>query len=342
MRCQNLAGRLLRPDPDHGFRLDDYWVWDASVIRDDAGIYHLFASRWPKSYRMHPGWVFKAEIVRATSTTLYGPYQFEEVVFAARGADFWDGRATFNPCIRRHGDQYLLFYTGTTYPYAEIKPHEAIDEDDRYRTAQLGKRIGMASASSPVGPWRRPDQPLFDVRPGYFDSALISNAAPWVHPDGSVLLLYKTRTIEADGWSAQKLGAARADHFAGPYQPYLDHPIALSAVTEIEDPHLWWQDDHYELIAKDMTGQITGEKNAALHAQSQDGANWSLCSPPKAYSRSVTWADGTQQVLGSLERPFLYLEDGVVRCLFAASGDGVAGFSDAKRTWVSALPLQTE
>lgn len=342
IRCLDFEGRFLAPNPAHGFSLADYWVWDASVIRDDAGLYHLFASRWPRAYSMHPGWVFKAEIIRATSSELYGPYHFEEVVFSERGAEYWDGKATFNPCVRRVGNRYLLFYTGTTYPLDGVRPEDARSEDHHYRMAQLNKRIGLAIAETPAGPWQRPDHPLLQTRPGHFDSALISNPAPWVHADGSVLLLYKTRTLTAGEWSAQKLGAARAAHYGREYVRVVEQPLTLGSASEIEDPHLWWQEDHYELLAKDMTGRITGEKNAALHAYSLDGIAWALCDPPKAYSRSIRWADGTTQRLGSLERPFLYLENGVARCLFAASGDGTVGFSDARRTWVTAIPLRSE
>lgn len=60
----------------------------------------MFASRWSKKLPMHPGWLFKSEIVRAVSDTPAGPYTFQEVVLPARGPQFWDGRTTHNPQIR--------------------------------------------------------------------------------------------------------------------------------------------------------------------------------------------------------------------------------------------------
>ena len=37
----------------------------------------------------------------------------------ARGEQFWDGRMTHNPVVRKIGSKYVLYYTGTTYagPY---------------------------------------------------------------------------------------------------------------------------------------------------------------------------------------------------------------------------------
>ena len=99
-----------------GFRMDGYWVWCGSVIKDDDGTYHMFASRWPKDITFHPGWMTSSEIVRATATRPEGPYTFQEVVLPARGAQYWDGRSTHNPAITRYKDTYLLYYMGSTHP----------------------------------------------------------------------------------------------------------------------------------------------------------------------------------------------------------------------------------
>jgi hypothetical protein len=342
LQCQNISKRLLPLVKNGGFSLPDHWVWDGSVVQDDQGIYHLFASRWSKAFPMHPGWVFKSEIVRATSTTLIGPYTFADVVFTERGSTYWDGKAIFNACVRRVGEVYLMFYTGTTYPYADVTPANLRGEDERYVTAQLNKRIGLAIAPSPAGPWTRSDTPILDVRSDCFDSALVSNPSPWVHADGSVLLIYKSRPLLGQRWGAQQLGVAYADHFSKSFLRITPSPLKIGGGSEIEDPHLWWQDDHYELIAKDMTGSITGEKNAAIHARSVHGLEWSLCEPAKAYSRQLVWNDGEFHLLGSMERPFVFLEKGTPKCLFVAAGDGTRGFSDATRTWIATIPLASE
>ncbi|WP_053377186.1 hypothetical protein [Paenibacillus sp. FJAT-27812] len=82
--------------------MDGYWVWCGSVAKGEDGRFHMFASRWPKSLPMHPGWIVASEIVRAVSDTPEGPYDFQEVVFPARGAEYWDGRSTHNPHIVKH------------------------------------------------------------------------------------------------------------------------------------------------------------------------------------------------------------------------------------------------
>lgn len=61
------------------FAMEDYYIWDSSVILVD-GIYHMFASRWPKSLGFGSNWLFNSEIVHATSSTPEGPYIFQNVV----------------------------------------------------------------------------------------------------------------------------------------------------------------------------------------------------------------------------------------------------------------------
>ena len=323
-----------------GFSLPDHWVWDGSAIVGDDGRYHLFASRWSRDFTMHPGWILKSEIVRAVAERIEGPYTLEEVVLAERGAEFWDGRAVFNACIRRHENTYILFYTGTTYPFQPITPQNSTTEDHKYVVAQVNKRIGVATARSIFGPWTRFDHPILPTRPRHFDNLLTSNPAPWVHDDGSVLLVYKTRSYSNGPgiWTPQKLGVARADHYLGPYQQVVNQPLFAGA-NEIEDPHIWQQGGRYRMVAKDMTGAICGERYAGVGAWSIDGAVWTQAASSKVYSRTVQWDDGHVQTLGCFDRPFVFLEDGKPSHLFGATCDGPGGFGRAEKTWITVVPL---
>lgn len=109
--------QMLPAPIDGGFRQEGYWVWCGSVIRAEDGRYHMFASRWPKYLLFHPSWLSASEVVRAISDTSEGPYLFGEVVLPARGPQFWDGMATHNPHITKQGGIYVLYYTGSTYPF---------------------------------------------------------------------------------------------------------------------------------------------------------------------------------------------------------------------------------
>jgi hypothetical protein len=339
-KSRSLFERLLPAPKNGGFRMEGYWVWCGSVIRGEDGRFHMFASRWPKFLPMHPGWLVASEIVRAVSDTPEGPYEFQEVVLPARGAEYWDGRATHNPHITRFGDTYLLYYMGSTHPLPDVKPEEAYGLDDpRCIVARANKRIGLAVSKSVFGPWKRFDSPILPVRPGKFDSFLTSNPAPSVDEDGSVLLIYKARRYEGNVHGKMTIGAARADRYEGPYRVVSENPVFPPDRFHLEDPFIWKTSQGYELIAKDMDGNICGEKHGGIHAYSADGLDWKLFDHPKAYSRTVTWDDGTVQTMGNFERPFLLFQDGRPTHLFAATADGKGGFANAANTWNMVIPI---
>ncbi|NOU92730.1 glycosyl hydrolase family 43 [Paenibacillus sp. LMG 31456] len=341
--ARSLYDRLLPAPKDGGFRMEGYWVWCGSVVKGEDGQFHMFASRWPKHLPMHPGWLVASEVVRASSPSPEGPYEFQEVVFPARGAEYWDGRSTHNPHITKHGDTYILYYMGSTHPLTDVAPGESFGLDDpRCIVARANKRIGIATSKSVFGPWVRREEPILGTRPGKFDSFLTSNPAPCVNEDGSVHLIYKARQYEGNTHGKMMIGAAGADHYAGPYRVLSEDPVFPPAQFHLEDPFIWKTEQGYELIAKDMEGNICGEKHAGIHAFSKDGLEWQLSSLPKAYSREVVWDDGSTTRMGNFERPFLLFQDGKPTHLFAATADGSGGFKNAQNTWNMVIPIDAE
>jgi hypothetical protein len=334
--------KILPAPVGGGFAMDDYWVWCGSVIQGEDQRYHMFAARWPKSLPFFDGYKTYSEVVRAVSARPEGPYVFQEQVLPARGTEFWDGRMTHNPTIHKYGDTYLLFYIGGTYegpsPSAEeLRAGTTTQPNECYASIC----IGLATAPSVLGPWTRPDEPVLGPRPNKWDGSIVTNPAPCVLADGRILLYYRSNT--PDGL---RIGAARAEALGAPFQRISEDPVLVfEGDNHVEDPCVWWAGDHLELLAKDMTGGITGEEHAGVHATSPDGLRWTLSDPPKAYSRRVVWDDGSVTVQGSLERPqLLFHEDdaGVAQPthLFCATGDGPGGFRNASRTWNMVLPLK--
>lgn len=337
---RSLYDRMLPAPRNGGFRMEGYWVWCGSVVKGEDGRFHMFASRWPKYLPLHPGWLVASEVVRAVADTPEGPYEFQEVVLPARGAEYWDGRSTHNPHITKCGDKYLLYYMGSTHPLTDPQPGENYGlHDPRCIVARANKRIGLAVAKSVFGPWERLDKPVLSTRPGQFDSFLVSNPAPCVHEDGSVLLIYKARQYEGNVHGNMMLGVATAAHYDGVYEVQSEEPIFPPPTFHIEDPFIWKTQAGYELIAKDMEGNLCGEKHGGIHAHSTDGLNWALSENPRAYSRTIVWDDGTTQTMGNLERPFLLFQDGQPTHLFAAAADGSGGFANAIHSWNIVIPI---
>ena len=331
--------------------MDGYWIWCGSVVKGEDGNYHMFASRWKKTYRFHPGWGIGSEIVRAVSPTPEGPYTFAEVVLSARGAGYWDGRVTHNPSIQKHGDKYILFYMGSTFPYPEVPEDGSLDFNSyQWICARAYKRVGIAVADSVFGPWTRMDHPILDVRPGHFDDFFTSNPAPCINPDGSCLLVYKTRTWKKPPYhdcptgnqmfSDMKLGAAFASHWSGPYERLTDEPLFKDDGV-LEDPFIWKKTEGYAMIAKDWNGVYTGNNGNGIYAESMDGVAWTI-QEGTSYTRNLLWQDGQIRRMGNMDRPFLLFdEQGQATHFFVATNDGAnEGFEDLNRSWNACIPLE--
>lgn len=331
----------LQPAPvGGGFAMDDYWVWCGSAVEGEDGLWHMFAARWPRRLPFFEGYLTHSEVVHAVSPTPCGPYTFRDIALPPRGEKFWDGQMTHNPTIHKSGDTYLLFYIGTTYPGPQLPIPEPGTEAHRLHKSPAGTydriRIGMATSKSLNGPWERSDRPVFQPdAPGKWDGSIVTNPAPCVRGDGKILLIYR-----ANAPGGLRLGVALADDFRSPFRRLLDEPIpTFTDDFHVEDPFVWWEKDHYEMLAKDLRGKITGEIYSGAHAYSADGIDWKLFDAPQAYSRTVRWDDGTVTYQGALERPSLLFHRGKPVCLLAATGDGPGGFNHCTRTWNIAIPI---
>jgi hypothetical protein len=331
--------RLLPAPVGGGFAMDDWWVWCGSVVRGEDG-YVMYAARWPRELKFLPAYQSYSEIVRARSDRPQGPYSFDGVVLGDRGAGYWDGRMTHNPVVIRWRDRYYMFYIGTTFVGPKPSRHELLN-GPAFFPWYRDIRIGVAVADAAEGPWKRPDTPLLVARPGMWDAHVVTNPAPCVLADGRLLLYYRSY-IKGKGC---RLGLAiYRDLESGP-EWRSDAPLFDEEGTSYEDPFVFEIDGHLEMIAKDLTGKATGELHSAAHLLSKDGITWQLANPPRAYSRTLAFDDGTVRTLSNMERPFLLMEGGKPAFIFAAMAEGPeaepGGFSGIQRSWNGVVPLDT-
>ncbi len=338
--------RLLPAPASGGFRMDGFWVWCGSVVRGEDGRYHMFAAQWPKTYPFFQGYLAASQVVRASADTPEGPYTFQEIVLPERGHEHWDGRMTHNPFIIEHKGEYLLFYIGATYE-GECPSPDTLREmnqagnrgngivPDWYRTI----RIGMARSKSVFGPWLRPETPTFDINPDGWDNNVVTNPAPLITPEGHIHLYYRSGPCA--------LGLAVAESPDSEFLRLRDKPIVSPDGKPIEDPCIFHSEGCYQMVAKDLSGGITGEFHAAVHLLSPDGIDWQLAPEPKAWSRSILWDDDKTTTQASIERPYILKDtDGKPTHLFAATADGPGphdnrpGHYYAQNTWNMVIPLQ--
>ncbi len=308
---------LLLPAPISGcFSHPDYFIWCGSAVRGEDGLYHLFYSRWLRQYGF-AAWVTHSEIARATSPSAFGPYEHQEVVLPARGAEFWDGLCTHNPTIQHFAGRYYLYYMGNT--------GDGVNLPGLNWTHRNNQRIGVAVADRPEGPWRRFNEPLIAPTPGFPDALCMANPSVTGRPEGGYLMVYKG----VDNQRPLPFGGP-VRHFVAladrPEGPFTKQPGAIFTANEVpfpaEDPFVWSESGKYFAIVKDMGGFFTGQGRSLALFESTDGLDWQLSAHALVSTTEVLWEEGHRQKLHALERPQLLLEHGrPVALLCAASID---------------------
>ena len=254
------------------------WSWGGSLIRDPAdGVIHMFASELSDNCGiLH--YCSNSRIIHLTAKEPLGPYQRQGVALGPSRPPLWDAGAVHGPTIHRlpptHRSNpkeiYALFYMGTANtwdPHNGSHPNCSVTVDPN-QGDRASRRIGVATAVSPWGPWERREQPIFgpgDALAGDWDFTDVSNPTPIFMSNGSTVLLYKGRG------HVQAMGAARAPSFAGPFVRLRPSTPILSGV---EDTWGWVQPasaNHPEILhVLDHAGN--GANSAGGHA-------WSLVRP---------------------------------------------------------------
>jgi predicted GH43/DUF377 family glycosyl hydrolase len=314
--------RMVQPVPHtHKFIDPGYYVWCGSVTKGDDGKFYMLYSRWPLTDGFE-SWPVTSEIAVAVADHPGGPFKHVKVALPARGTTFWDGSATHNPAVVKHNGKYYLFYMGTSHD-GPIKKHESYTDNWwRYRNTQ---RIGVAVADKPDGEWNRFDKPVLDVGtdPDAPDGLMVSNPAAAFDDKGRVILLYKqvNKTEELRGGKV-RFGVAFAD---SPFGPFKKHPDPVFEANDgdnhwmvAEDPFVWFQKGTYLAIVRDVIGKFTGDEGAWALMISKNGTDWQPARHPKVIGSTFYWEGGVAGV-SKLERPCLYLEDGVPKYLYGAT-----------------------
>lgn len=192
------------PGPNPLLRRGPEGAWDNGVIEAcdvlrDAGVYYLYY-HGHEAYQDAPGAGYRIGV--ATAPRPLGPF-----VRAADGPILdlgepgaWDDHHVACAFVLRESvDEYLMWYSG----YGNAPEHQ-----------QWG--IGLARASSPLGPWQKhPANPLLPHF-GYLGGV--------VKHEGRYLL-YCEHPIGSTGEDYGPISLAIADKPEGPYAPCEDNPV---------------------------------------------------------------------------------------------------------------------
>ncbi len=295
--------------------LEGYYVWCNSPIRTEDGKIHLFFSRWKEQKKMG-GWINGSEIAHAVADSPESEFKVIETVLTPRGGTAWDATTCHNPLIKKFGDQYCLFYMGNSNGKTNTK------------------RIGLATADSIDGPWKRPDQPLLLPGPeGSWDDHCTTNPAVIKKANADYWLYYKswnTKEYETSTDTVikgnRKYGLAIAKQLEGPYIKYEGNPVidfsSEGKNTQFEDAFVWQEHNKIWMIAKDMG--YFGQQNGII-METKNGIRWSV--PKIAYLPLSKYIQEPAPHLylkkyGRFERPQILFENGKPAYLFTATQGG--------------------
>ncbi len=282
---------LIQSVPVHsGFKMNGFWVWCGSVIKVDS-TYHMFASRWPKDHEFPVDYFHSSEIVRATSKSIVGPYDFPEVIIGERDSSFWDANMAHNPTIYKIGKEYVLFYIGSDFTTMRTGSNRFL------------RRVGYATATKIEDPWIRADKPIVN-RESNNPSVLVENH--------HIKLLYRDEEL--------RVILADAKNFRGPFKIVNDN---VWPESKIEDFYLFKMDNLCHIICEDNAGAVTGHVRWGANIYSEDGIhNWKRYQDMIAYNHDIKYNNDSILKCTRRERPQLLIENNKITALITAVYDG--------------------
>ena len=263
--------------------------WDSHVIEagdafKDFGTYYLY-------YHATGGAGYQTGV--ATSKHPLGPFTKvgDQPILRLGPEGSWDARHAACAMILKEGtDRYLMWYSG----YGETDEHE-----------QWG--VGLASAPSPAGPWKKhADNPLIKHF-GYVGGVVKVNGKYHLfaaHPVGST----------GDDYSPTAL--ATADHPEGPWHEYPHNPVMRQGEWNewdaggISEAEVVYHEGLFHMFyggARLYSPRILTRESIG-YAYSRDGINWTKYSGnPVATREAEPNAAAYAEVHTIVEPPFIYL-----------------------------------
>lgn len=303
-----IESKLLPAKSNQIFQLEGWYIWGASVCKEEEN-YYMFASAWEKIHGFS-GWVCHSTILMAVSTHPEGPYEFVREMKELK-REKWSEEVLHNPTVHKINGKYFLYYVGTN-------GHESEQNEGQpniYEKYRYNQKIGVAIGTT-LKEELKPsiNNPILSPSKTDWDNTYVTNPSILAHGN-EVFMVYKALLKEELPNIVMKLGLAKASSLEGPFTRVQNKPIIDE---NIEDPCIWCENKEFYMIAKDMVGNLAGGPDEAVLYQSKDGISWeSNCT--KAYGISIQWEDGVTNYT-NVERPQIYMENGVPVCLYNAVG----------------------
>lgn len=307
---------LIQPISEQNFfKLSSYDIWCPSVIKGQDGFYHMFYSRWEHKFT-HNGWLPLSEIAQATAPTPVGPWTHQQTVLKGNGGSTWDAVTAHNPKIYRFNKNYYLYYIATNYggrPFnldTIIQVSKAGPGHKDWPLLRGNQRIGVAVSDALNGPWKRLDKPLLE--PAGPIANIANNPAVARGKDGLYYMVAKGDKPGNKNFVRNQAVAVSAS----PVGKFIIQPKPVIDYIDTEDMAIW-----YDKERKLFYGIFHSTEGFIGMVCSADGLNWQKAHEYKIMPKALKMTDGSIFKPERMERPDVYIEDGVLKAFYVAVYD---------------------
>lgn len=321
----DMSQLIMPADSANFFAIDNHFVWDNCVIKDSAtNTYHLFYAMWPKAIG-YSSWLTHSKIYRAHATHPSGPYTGQHLVLTHGEKNRWDELSVFNVKIAKFGDTYSLYYCASNATHASQPINDSILRQvgaqgfghPLWMPIRNSQRSGMATSHSLFGPWKNPSEPFAGPVEGLMAN-IANNPTVTATGDGKYILMIKgDHPAQGHNKTIQTVGIG--DTPGGPFT-MINKPAFDDIPTE--DATIWYDKKRERFYA---IFHAAGENFLGL-ITSVDGVSWQRARHFFVCKKEIPLNDGTTLKVERMERPSIFLENGVPSLFSTAIKQGSQSF----------------
>ena len=306
--ANGLEGKSVYSSQLGKYIVKDWCYWDGSIVKDDEGKYHMYASRWDQNNHHHTGWTEASKGMHAVSDNLFGPYRDQGETWP-----YWmDGKGHNVIGLRMHDGRYAL--VGSEIIRGNIWIGEGPNGPFEYQGEIQVDNNGFT-----------PGNARYNIAPNNMANVMVI-----YRPDGRYMIVPRqcSSLISENG-------------IMGPYK--IMSGAAWGGVEGIpqeymEDPTVWYSDGLYHIVVNYFPEDVS------YHLTSRDGIyHWKnrglAVNKRKGLFR---YTNGTINDWETVQRPTVYLEDGVVKAFNFSVIDvfkGNDGANDSHGSKVIVVPF---
>lgn len=272
------------------FEEPGYATWGGHIVKEND-TYYLIYSRWKTQ---GGDWLTSSEIAIASADRLEGPYKHIQILLQGAGNGHWNELMAHNPKMKKFGDRWYLYFISSQI--GKTRQH-----------TRDSQRIGVASSKSILGPFTTSVEPIVKPHAPIFNITV--NPGVTQRPDRTYLMILKgdIKPKTSEQPMPQRIqGLATSPTPTGPFT-ILSKP-AISDI-DTEDASIWYDSTRRRYYAVFHAHKYIGLLTSA------DGINWKKAADAQITGKTFASVNDQTITVGSIERPYVYLENGEPKAL---------------------------